>query len=168
MCVAGVVIQLANRSNAHLAGLIEDVLLRVNELIFLANFYILEMEGKSYSSKLLIILGRPFFKTTRTKIDVHTSTLSMEFGDSIVHFNAFDAMKHLVEEHLVLSVDVISDLVDDVYDDLRVAYPDIAYLDDSFDCLCDSSDDKLCSVCTKLPCFLRICILIWMIMLILL
>jgi len=38
-----VVIQLANRSNP--IGLVEDVLVRVNELIFLADFYILEMEG---------------------------------------------------------------------------------------------------------------------------
>ena len=40
-----VVIQLANRSSAYPAGVVEDVLVRVNELIFLADFYILEMEG---------------------------------------------------------------------------------------------------------------------------
>ena len=27
-----------------------------------------------------------------------TSTLSMEFGDNIVHFIIFDAMKHPIEE----------------------------------------------------------------------
>ena len=64
-------------------------------------------------------------------------------------------MKNLV--HLVLRIDVISDLVDDVYDDLRATYLDIACLGDSFDCLCDFSDDKLCFVCTKMPCFLRNC-----------
>ena len=146
-------IQLANRSNAHPTGLIEDVLVRVNELIFPANFYIFEMERKSLSSKPPIILGRPFLKTTRTKIDVHVGTLSMEFGDNIMYFNIFNATKHLVEEHSILRIYVISDLVDDVHDDLRAAYPDIACLDDSFDCLCDSSDDKLCSICTELPCF---------------
>ena len=34
-----------------------------------------------------IILGRPFMKTARTKIDVYAGTLSMEFGDITVHFN---------------------------------------------------------------------------------
>ncbi|XP_061345242.1 uncharacterized protein LOC133291077 [Gastrolobium bilobum] len=56
----GVVIQLANRSNAHPSGLIENVLVRVNNLIFPTDFYILDMEGESPSSKPPIILGRPF------------------------------------------------------------------------------------------------------------
>ncbi|XP_057453439.1 uncharacterized protein LOC130745282 [Lotus japonicus] len=40
----GVVIQLANRSTAHPAGWVEDVLVRVGELVFPADFYVLEME----------------------------------------------------------------------------------------------------------------------------
>ena len=40
----GVVIQLANRSNAFLAGVIEDVLVQVDNLIFPADFYVLSME----------------------------------------------------------------------------------------------------------------------------
>ncbi|RDX89306.1 hypothetical protein CR513_28983, partial [Mucuna pruriens] len=32
--------------------------------------------------------------TTRTKIDVHVGALSMEFGDNLVQFNIFEAMKH--------------------------------------------------------------------------
>jgi len=47
----GVVIQLSNRSNTHPANLVEDVLVRVNELIFPIDFYILEMEGDYTSSK---------------------------------------------------------------------------------------------------------------------
>ncbi|XP_042445678.1 uncharacterized protein LOC122030530 [Zingiber officinale] len=42
----GVVIQLANRSQAHPAGVIENVLVKVRDLIFPADFYILDMEGK--------------------------------------------------------------------------------------------------------------------------
>jgi len=68
------------------------VLVRVNELIFPANFYILEMKGDSTCSKSPIILGRPFLKTAKTKIDVHCGTMSMEFGDNVVKFNIFDAM----------------------------------------------------------------------------
>lgn len=58
----------------------------MNELIFPTDFYILEMEGESSSNKTPLILGRPFLKTARTKIDVHAGILSMEFGDSIVRF----------------------------------------------------------------------------------
>ncbi|XP_050876802.1 uncharacterized protein LOC127080525 [Lathyrus oleraceus] len=41
------IIQLANRSNARPAGVVEDVLVQVNDLIFPANFYILDMEGET-------------------------------------------------------------------------------------------------------------------------
>jgi len=108
----GVVIQLANRSVAHPAGLVDDVLVRVGELIFPADFYILYMEEGFSHGSAPIILGRPFLKTARTKIDVHASTLSMEFDDIVVHFNILDAMKHPFEDHSVFHVDIIDNAVD--------------------------------------------------------
>ncbi|XP_042456277.1 uncharacterized protein LOC122040871 [Zingiber officinale] len=77
----GVVIQLANRSQAHPAGVIEDVLVKVRELIFPVDFYILDMEGDALANMSPLILERPFLKTARTRIDVHVGTLSMEIGD---------------------------------------------------------------------------------------
>jgi len=113
----GLVIQLANRSVAHPAGLVDDVLVRVGELIFPANFYILDMEEGFSHGSAPIILGIPFLKTTRTKIDVHAGTLSMEFDDIVVRFNILDAMKHPSEDHSVFHVDIIDDTVDGlIYD----------------------------------------------------
>ncbi|CAN6716306.1 unnamed protein product [Malus baccata var. baccata] len=40
----GVIIQLADRSNAYPKGVLEDVLVQVDDLIFPADFYVLEME----------------------------------------------------------------------------------------------------------------------------
>ena len=60
-------------------GVIEDVLVRVKDLIFPAVFYILDMENESSSNGSTFILGKPFLMTVKTKIDVHTGTLSMEF-----------------------------------------------------------------------------------------
>ncbi|XP_027167377.1 uncharacterized protein LOC113767466 [Coffea eugenioides] len=39
-----IIIQLANRTNAYPDGLVEDVLVKVNELIFPADFYVLNMD----------------------------------------------------------------------------------------------------------------------------
>jgi len=75
------------------------------------------MEDESPSNKSPIILGRPFLKTTRTKIDVHSDTLFMEFGDIVVNFDIFDSMRHLREEHSVLCIDVIDEPVDDILTD---------------------------------------------------
>ena len=52
--------------------------------------------------------------TARTKIDVHVGTLSMEFGDDVVHFNIFEAMRHPIEEHSIFLVDIIDVAVDSV------------------------------------------------------
>ncbi|XP_050890921.1 uncharacterized protein LOC127096386 [Lathyrus oleraceus] len=52
----GLIIQLANRSNARPAGVVEDVLVQVNDLIFPADFYILDMEGETKTSRAPIIL----------------------------------------------------------------------------------------------------------------
>ena len=71
----GVIIQLADRSNVYPEGVLEDVLVQVNGLIFPADFYVLNMEDND-SSRSLILLGRPFLKTSRTKIDVHDGTLT--------------------------------------------------------------------------------------------
>ncbi|RDX94447.1 hypothetical protein CR513_23176, partial [Mucuna pruriens] len=57
---------------------------QVNELIFPADFYVLDMEDKVFGKGSTLIMGRPFFMTTRTKIDVHVKTLSMEFDDNLV------------------------------------------------------------------------------------
>ncbi|XP_073120352.1 uncharacterized protein [Henckelia pumila] len=81
-----VVIQLADRSNAYPKGVVEDVLVQVKELIFPADFYILRMEEDSTSNSPPILLGRPFLKTARTKIDVDNGTLYFEFDGEIEVF----------------------------------------------------------------------------------
>nr|KYP37138.1 hypothetical protein KK1_041718 [Cajanus cajan] len=113
----GVVIQLANRSVAHPTGFIEDVLVWVGELIFPANFYVLDMEEGFSHGSVLIIFGRPFLKIARTKIDVYAGTLSMEFGDIIVHFNILDAMRHPSEDHSIFGTKILDDVVDEYASD---------------------------------------------------
>ncbi|KAF1883712.1 hypothetical protein Lal_00012629 [Lupinus albus] len=108
----GVVIQLANRSTAYLPCLVEDVLVRVDPLIFSAEFYILDMEERSPCNIIPIILGRPLLRTSRTKIDVHVGTLYIEFNDKVVRFNIFDALKHPSEGHYVFNLDLIHEFSD--------------------------------------------------------
>ncbi|RDX70692.1 hypothetical protein CR513_50038, partial [Mucuna pruriens] len=83
------IIQFANRSIVQPLGVLVDVLVQVNELIFPADFYVLDVEEKTSEKGSTLILGRPFLMTAKTKIDVHAGTLSMEFGDTLVQFNIF-------------------------------------------------------------------------------
>ncbi|XP_044510154.1 uncharacterized protein LOC123228765 [Mangifera indica] len=111
----GVVIQLADRSNTYPKGLIEDVLVQVNDkLIFPADFYVLDMENNDQSAPIL--LGRPFLKTAKTKIDVHKGTLTMEFDGEAVQFNIYDVMKYPDVDFPVYSVDLIDSLAQEIFD----------------------------------------------------
>ncbi|RDX64436.1 hypothetical protein CR513_57008, partial [Mucuna pruriens] len=109
----GMTIQLANRSVVQPLGVLEDILVQVNELIFPADFYVLDMEDETSGKESTLILGRPFLMTARTKIDVHVGTLSMEFGDTLVQFNIFKAMKHPTEDHSLFGIDLIDELVEE-------------------------------------------------------
>ena len=146
---------LFNRSVALPLGVLEEVLVRLNDMIFPANFYILDMENESFSHGSILILGRLLLMTTRTMIDAHVGNLSMEFGDDIVHFNIFEAMRHLVEEHYVFLVDIIDVAADsvDICTYLLSDFFDFSNFDlGSFNyAYYDSNDPAIvCSICAKI------------------
>ncbi|KAH9792511.1 hypothetical protein KPL71_004154 [Citrus sinensis] len=62
-----VALQLADRSHAYSEGKIEDVLVKVDKLIFPVDFIVLDFEA---DKEVPIILGRPFLATGKTLIDV--------------------------------------------------------------------------------------------------
>ncbi|XP_057803324.1 uncharacterized protein LOC131018625 [Salvia miltiorrhiza] len=95
-----VVIQLADRSLDYPKGILEDVLVKEENLIFPADFYVLDM-GKTSSRTSVILLGRPFMKTARTCIDCDSGTLTCEFDGEKVKFNIFQAMEHLMDTEIV-------------------------------------------------------------------
>ncbi|KAM2308078.1 hypothetical protein ACFX1S_030348 [Malus domestica] len=82
----GVIIQLADRSNAYPKGVLEDFLVQVNHLVFPADFYVLEMDESDHAPSLPILLGRPFMKTAQTKIDVAKGEVTMAFGGDMICF----------------------------------------------------------------------------------
>ncbi|RDX77655.1 hypothetical protein CR513_42177, partial [Mucuna pruriens] len=98
-------IQLANRSIVQPLGVLEDVLVQVNELIFPTDFYVLDMEDETSRKGSTLIMGRPFLMTAKTKIDVHVGTLSMEFGDTL----------HPTEDHSLFGIDLIDELVEEYF-----------------------------------------------------
>ncbi|KAM1695946.1 hypothetical protein ACFXTN_027529 [Malus domestica] len=115
----GVIIQLADRSNAYPKGVLEDVLVQVNHLVFPADFYVLEMDESDHAPSLPILLGRPFMKTARTKIDVYSGTLSMEFDGEVVNFNLSDSIKYPCEDHSCFSIDIVDSLAQGYLEDLN-------------------------------------------------
>ncbi|KAL0370706.1 UNVERIFIED_CONTAM: hypothetical protein Sangu_0388700 [Sesamum angustifolium] len=106
----GVVIQLADRSVVYPEGVLEDVLVQINELVFPADFYVLDMSEDNSPNSTSILLGRPFLKTDRMKIDVHAGTLTMEFDGEIIRFNIFYCMRYPSDIPTALFVDAFDPL----------------------------------------------------------
>ena len=88
---------------------------------------------------------------TRTKVDVHAGTLSMEFGDDVVHFNIFQAIRHPVEEHFVFLVDIINDAVDSVNICTNLFFDFYDFDLGSFDYACDDFDESAAIFVQRFP-----------------
>nr|KAJ0209218.1 hypothetical protein LSAT_V11C400187360 [Lactuca sativa] len=89
---------------------LEDVLVQVNELIFPADFYVLDMGDDDSPNSGSILLGRPFLKTAITKIDEYDGTLSMEFDGEVINFNIYDVMHYPYDISVLNFIDVIEPL----------------------------------------------------------
>ena len=99
-----VTLQLADRSLKHPRGVIEDVLVKVDKFIFLANFIVLDMEE---DKEIPIILGRPFLATGRAMIDVHRGELKLRVQEDEVKFNVFEAMRHPAESDTCFMTEIV-------------------------------------------------------------
>nr|XP_023872628.1 uncharacterized protein LOC111985214 [Quercus suber] len=89
-------LQLANRSIKYPRGVIEDVLVKVDKFIFLADFIVLDMDE---DEEIPLILGRPFLATGRTLINVQQGKLVLRVGEDDVTFDGFKPMKFPFETH---------------------------------------------------------------------
>ncbi|RDY13989.1 Retrovirus-related Pol polyprotein, partial [Mucuna pruriens] len=89
-------------------GVLEDVLVQVNELVFPTDFYVLDMEDETSRNESTLILGRPFLMTAKTKINVHAMGCPQWNL-----FNIFEAMKHPTEDHSLFGIDLIDELIDE-------------------------------------------------------
>ncbi|XP_040956115.1 uncharacterized protein [Gossypium hirsutum] len=141
-----------NKSNAYPDGILENVLVQVNELVFPTDFYVLDMGPNDNSIDVPLLLGRPFLKTARTKIDLHKGNLTMEFDGEIIKFNIFDAMRYPTDINSMFTLDVIDNFVQDVYelgdeDELKsVLTKGFFDIDEHEFVVSDSSIDSVCAL----------------------
>ncbi|CAN6568017.1 unnamed protein product [Malus baccata var. baccata] len=103
-----VILQLTDRSVAYPRGIIEDLIIKVDNLYLPADFVILDMDEDMQTP---IILGRPFMATARTLIDVEAGTLTLRVQDQSVVFSLFEATKRPGDVHDCMRVDVLDNLL---------------------------------------------------------
>ena len=112
----GVIISLADKSTVFPRGVLEDVLVQVNQLAFSYNFYVIDLEEQIPSKSTLILLGRSFLKMDSIKIDVYSGSLIMEFDGKTISFNIYVDMRYPSDVSSLYFVDVVEPLTQDLFE----------------------------------------------------
>ena len=92
LTLTAITLQIEDRTLAHLEGILEDVLIKVEKFVFLVDFVVINMEE---DKQVPLLLGRPFLETGATLIDVKKRELTLRVGDEAVHFNLNHSLKQL-------------------------------------------------------------------------
>ena len=106
-----IILQLVDRSMIVPKGVVEDVLVQVNNFYFPVDFIILDMHPISnVNSQISVILGRPFLATSNALINCRSGVLKLSFGNMTLELNIFNTCKQPKDEEDVHEVDLIETL----------------------------------------------------------
>ncbi|XP_016178225.1 uncharacterized protein LOC107620605 [Arachis ipaensis] len=97
-------LQMADRSLKIPNGVVENLLVKVEEFIFPVDFVILDMEEEGHNS---IILGRPFLATARAIIDVEKGEMTLRVHDEKMIINVFKTMQYPPEKEEHMRVEMV-------------------------------------------------------------
>ncbi|XP_042056237.1 uncharacterized protein LOC121800800 [Salvia splendens] len=106
-----IMIQLADRSCIHPERILEDVIVKVNNFLYPADFFVIKMTEPAAKESSGVLLGRPFLSTTSTIIDVRNGTISLDFNGEQFMFDIDEAMKRPADSENVYSEDVTEPLM---------------------------------------------------------
>ncbi|XP_015947337.1 uncharacterized protein LOC107472328 [Arachis duranensis] len=105
---------MADRSIKTPNGIVENLLVKVGEFIFPADFVILDTEEEGSDS---IILGRPFLHTARAIIDVEKGEMIFRVHNEQMIINVFKSMQNIPEQEDYVKVDMIESLVEEMLEE---------------------------------------------------
>lgn len=92
-------LRLVDRSTKIPKGVIEDVIVKVNDFYYPADFIILEIEPTLDGPQHYpIILGRPFLPTVNTAINSPDGSMRITFENMTLDINIFNQHPHLIED----------------------------------------------------------------------
>ena len=105
-----ITLSLVDRSLKFPRGIIEDVLIQINNFYYPVDFVVLDTEqGTSGLNYVPIILGRPFLAIANTLINCRSGVMQLTFGNMTIELNIFHSCKkhgtkeekELKEAHLI-------------------------------------------------------------------
>ncbi|XP_014499594.1 uncharacterized protein LOC106760700 [Vigna radiata var. radiata] len=136
-------LQLADKSIKYPQGVVEDVLVKVDKLLFPVDFVIMEMEE---DTKVPLILGRPFMKTARVLIDVDNGKLKVRVQNEEVNFNVFGVMSHPNDDEACFQIDALDEVCLNTEKVAYISFPLEKTLIDACEAL-NEEEEKLIDEC---------------------
>ncbi|KAL4329462.1 hypothetical protein AHAS_Ahas13G0302500 [Arachis hypogaea] len=100
---------LADKTINSVVGIFENVLVRIQDLIFPVDFHILETHPIDSDRPSSILFGRPFLKTSRLKLDAFSGDYSFEAKGKVVKFKLEETMRQPLEVHSIFGCDIVED-----------------------------------------------------------
>ena len=88
-------VQLADSSIRYPEGIVKNMLVRVRDFFILANFVVIDIEG---DLGVQLILGRPFLRVARARIDVGRGEIRLHVGKEDMFFR----FKHKEEQRFLI------------------------------------------------------------------
>ncbi|XP_047942710.1 uncharacterized protein LOC125189480 [Salvia hispanica] len=88
-----VVIQLADRTCISPEGVLENVIVKVHDFLYPADFHVIKMSENESAESSGVLLGRPFLRTAKTIIDVFDGSICLDYHGEKYTFSIDEAMK---------------------------------------------------------------------------
>ena len=112
-----ITLSLADRFMKILRGIIEDVLVQIDQFYYLVDFVVLDTDlSAKGTNSVPIILGRPFLATSNAIINCRNGIMQLSFGNMTMELNIFYLCKkqfHPEEEEGPEEVCMIDNLVEE-------------------------------------------------------
>ncbi|KAL1544847.1 hypothetical protein AAHA92_21649 [Salvia divinorum] len=105
------VIQLADRSCISPVGVLENVIVKVHDFLYPADFHVIRMSEAESAESSGVLLGRPFLRMAKTLIDACEGTIYLDYHGEKYTFNIDEAMKKPLDVENLHSVVVFAPLV---------------------------------------------------------
>ncbi|XP_070013405.1 uncharacterized protein [Nicotiana sylvestris] len=101
-------LQMENRTMKRPLGIIDDVLVRVDNFILPINFVILDCK---VDYEVPIILGRPFLATGKDLVDVETGELTFRVDDKKIVFHVCKSIRLANSNEVCSFVDLVTEVI---------------------------------------------------------
>ncbi|XP_071687196.1 uncharacterized protein [Rutidosis leptorrhynchoides] len=106
-----IIIQLADQSIKTPRGILEDLIVKVEDFYYPVDFVVMDIESRNRDAQPTIILGRPFLATINAHINCRMGSMDISFGNRKMRINIFNSL-HAPNVHECYQVDVIDELVE--------------------------------------------------------